>query len=93
METTLTLNQEKQLASLRKEMKEILNQNLKVKFSLLLFTFYPTSAKFGVSVIIPTRKIYFAKASSMLDLAKELSTAISLDEYAVKPEMISVILK
>lgn len=93
METTLTLNQEKQLASLRKEMKEILNQNLKVKFSLLLFTFYPTSAKFGVSVITSNKKIYFAKASSMLDLAKELSTAISLDEHALKSEMITVVLK
>jgi hypothetical protein len=81
----LTLRQQEDLASMRSDVINTIEDYLGIEIRLLMFTFYPISRQYGCSVALRDR-VYFGKGESIDAMINDLVRAKTAEVY-ILPSM------
>ncbi len=81
---TISVMQEQQLCSLRPEAQELIEDKINGKFIILMFTYYPLTDKFGISILTNQQRVYFGKGRTMVEMADDLVKAVQGGEFILQ---------
>ena len=81
---TISVMQEQQLCSLRPDAQQLIEDRLRGTFHILMFTYYPETDKFGISILTNEKRVYFGRGRTMVDMADDLLKAVQSGEFVLQ---------